>query len=343
MKELWNYLKTAEKPVFLYGMGNGADKILNEAERRGIKISGVFCSDGFVRDKTFRGFRLLSYSDVKRKYGNVIVLLCFGSSRPEVLQNIKKISLEQELLAPDVPVYGNAIFDVDYCRNNRGALEWVYSRLCDDVSRNTFECTVKYKITGDPEFLYRCEVSPNEPYESFLKPTGRESFLDLGAYNGDTVKDFAERFGDYKFITAVEPDPKNFRRLSVNTDGFKNIRLINACISDKCGNKEFSFKKGRGSSSGGTKTIPALTVDSIATETPVTFIKMDIEGEELNALKGAERTILSLRPKMLISCYHRSEDIITLPKAVLKLRDDYKLYMRHFPGLPAWDTAYYFI
>ena len=70
---------------------------------------------------------------------------------------------------------------------------------------------------------------------------------------------------------------------------------------------------------------------------------MDIEGEELNAIKGAVGTITRFSPKMLISCYHRTEDLITLPKAVFKMKNDYKIYMRHFHSLPAWDTNYYFI
>ena len=70
---------------------------------------------------------------------------------------------------------------------------------------------------------------------------------------------------------------------------------------------------------------------------------MDLEGEELKAIKGAQNTILNSKPKMLISCYHRTEDFLTIPEAVLKIRDDYKLYMRHFSAVPAWDTNFYFV
>jgi hypothetical protein len=70
---------------------------------------------------------------------------------------------------------------------------------------------------------------------------------------------------------------------------------------------------------------------------------MDIEGEELSAIKGAENTIKAYKPKMLISCYHKSEDLLEIPKAVLSIRNDYKVYMRHFPSVPAWDTVFYFV
>ena len=104
MQDLWNYLKTVSKPIFLYGTGNGADKILDELIRLNISVSGVFASDGFVRSRTFRGFPVQSYSAVKQQFGDIIVLVAFGSYLTDVIDNIKRIASENELYAPDVPV-----------------------------------------------------------------------------------------------------------------------------------------------------------------------------------------------------------------------------------------------
>ena len=67
-KELWKYLQTAKKPIVLYGMGNGADKIINVLDFYGIPVSGVFASDGFVREKYFHSHKIMSYSALKEKY-----------------------------------------------------------------------------------------------------------------------------------------------------------------------------------------------------------------------------------------------------------------------------------
>ena len=97
-KDLWQYLKESEKPVVMYGMGNGADKILAVCEKKGIEVSDFFASDGFVRGHSFHGKKVLSYCETKEKYGedNFIVLLSFASSLPEVIDNIKRISNESE-------------------------------------------------------------------------------------------------------------------------------------------------------------------------------------------------------------------------------------------------------
>lgn len=342
IQDLWRYLQTVKKPIVLYGMGNGADKIIEILNAYGIEISGVFATDGFVRDKYFHGFKLSSYSELREKFGEMAVLLCFGSSRPEVLANIKRISAEQELYAPDVPVYGGGLFNNEYARNNKENLERVYSRLADEKSRETFRCIIRYKLSGKLDYLYRCEVSAEEPYDTFLKFSDNESYIDLGAYTGDTVSDFVSRVKGYNSITAVEPDKKSFKKLINNTEGLKNFKAINACVSDKSGTEAFSMRGGRNSSLGEGEKIAAVIVDEIATA-GATFIKADVEGGETKAIAGAKNTILKHKPKIQLACYHRNEDLFYLPEAVFNIRDDYKLYLRHFPSVPAWDTNYYFI
>lgn len=343
-RDLWEYLRLSQKPLVLYGMGNGADKIISVLNSYGIEFADIFASDGFVRDKLFHGHKISSFSSLEEKHGEMTVLLCFGSERPEVLQNIKKISARQELYAPDVPVIGDGLFNSEYVKSNLSELKKIYELLADRQSKKTFENTVKYKISGKIEYLFDCEVERAEPYESFLKLSDDEVFLDLGAYNGDTVTDFARHVSDYRKIIAVEPDKKSFKRLAANTANLKKIRCESVGISSFCGTGSFGMKGGRGSSRNSLNTeISFSTVDDLALSEKPSLIKADIEGEEVNAITGARRVISEYRPKMLISCYHRTDDLIAIPNAVLNIRNDYKIYMRHFPSLPAWDINYYFV
>lgn len=343
-RDLWQYLKTAEKPIVLYGMGNGADKIIRVLEENGISFSGIFASDGFQRDKLFHGMKIESYSALKERFGNMIVLLCFGSQRPEVIENVKRISREQELYAPEVPVIGDGLFNLEYYNKNKARFDNIYSLLADAKSKQTFLNVIKYKISGKLEYLFKCEVQEDEPYESFLKNRSDERFLDLGAYNGDTALAFARLNPDYEKIIAAEPDKKTFKKLLLNTEALENIECHNICISDFTGKGKFSMKAGRNSiiSDDGAEA-DFSTVDDLLGIESISFIKMDVEGEERKALIGAKNTIKAHKPRMLISAYHRTEDLLSIPETVFSVRDDYRLYMRHFVSLPAWDTAYYFI
>ncbi len=340
-RELWEYLKNAEKPIVLSGMGNGADKIITVLEEKGIKYQGVFASDEFVRDKYFHSFKISTYLELKKQFGDMIVLICFGSARPEVIENILKIAKEQELYAPEVPVISGDIFTKEYYITNKQNFDRVFSLLADDISKKTFENIIKYKISGKIEYLIDCEVDFDEPYTSFLK-LQNESFIDLGAYTGDTVEEFMRRDPNYKQIIAIEPDMKTFKKLKLNTEIYKNTTLLNASVSSECGKRAFSMKGGRNSSLSQDGTLlDCITVDSL--KTVPTYIKMDVEGEEVNTILGARETILNHKPKMLISAYHRTDDFIKIPQTVLNIRNDYKIYLRHFKYLPAWDTNFYFI
>ena len=342
--DLWQYLKQTEKPIVLYGMGNGADKIIAVLESRGIEYKGVFASDGFQKEKLFHGHKITSYLALKEKYGDMIVLLCFGSAREEVRQNVLKIAAEQELYAPEVAVVGGGLFCEEYYLANKERFDRVYSMLSDDISKKTFECIINYKLSGNIGYLLECEVDDDEPYESFLKLSDNEVFMDLGAYTGDTVADFVNRVKNYKSIIAAEPDIKNFRKLEKGIRGLHNTEIRNVGISDICGKKPFSMRGGRNSSTDkATGEIEFLNIDALSTIALPTYIKMDIEGEEVRAIKGAAKTISHARPKMLISAYHRTEDLFAIPEAVNEIRSDYKIYLRHFKTLPAWDTNFYFI
>ena len=141
MRELWEYLSREKRTVVLYGMGNGADKILEVCAKKGIAVQAVFASDGFVRGQLFHGERVLSWSEVKATYGveKLTVLLSFATSRPEVLENIERISREAELLAPDVPVFGDTLFDGAFFEAHRAELEEARAMLSDEESRRIFD------------------------------------------------------------------------------------------------------------------------------------------------------------------------------------------------------------
>lgn len=341
--DLWTRLKNARKPIVLYGMGDGGDKIIKVLESYGVYVSGVFASDGFVKKKLFHGMPLMTYAEAKEAFGDMIVLIAFGTGIKEVLDNIKRIAKETELYVPDVPVAGDTLFNLRFAKDNAHKLRFVYSRLATERDRFAFECLVRYKLSGRAEYLYACEDSKEYAY-SLLRLGNDETFVDCGAFIGDTVAEFLSVTGGHKAIYAIEPDGRTFRKLSANTEGVENIHLINAAAGDKVGFTHFSAVGSRGSkqTDGGIQ-LPTVSVDSVLEGKEATFIKMDVEGMEAAAIDGASETIKAYKPKMYLSCYHRSEDFFDIPLRVLSLREDYKLHIVHHPCLPAWDTAFIFV
>jgi len=340
MKDLWEYLKNCDKPIVLYGTGNGADKILARLTSDGVQIAGIFASDGFVRQRQFAGFTVESYSQIEKRLGDFVVLVSFGSSRPEVISNILRIRQEHELYAPDVPVCGGEIFDAAFYEKHAEEIAVVTALLGDAKSRGCMECTVRNKLSGDIEYLLESAVSEDEIFA--LLPPSPSVFFDLGAYNGDTVLQYRKVFPSIETVVAVEPDAYNFRRLSRNIG---NAELVNAVIGDSSGVAHISKSRGRGTVASGDLEIPRVCVDDLVDRFNVVpdLIKFDIEGAEVEGIRGAKRTISENKPAMRIACYHKSADIFEIPQAVLALRPDYKVYMRHLLSVPGWDIDFIFV
>lgn len=338
MTDLWSYLKNCEKPIVLYGTGNGADKVIDRLNADGIKLSGIFASDGFKKGKNFRGFTVSSYSELDERYPEMVITICFGSSRIEVIDNIKRLMQKHTVFVADVPVYGDTVFDLTFARQNAEKIRAVHSLLSDELSKRVFENTILFKLTGNPNYLFEIETPRSEVF-SLLDLKDNENFLDLGAYNGDTVIEFVQNVNSYSAITALEPDSRNYRKLCENTGALKNILCIKGAAGKFCGKATVSSQHGRGVNIGmGNIEIDTFTIDSLAQKNPPTLIKIDVEGAESNVLDGGKNTISALKPKMHIAVYHRSEDIFEIPLKIHTLCPDYKIFMRHHTYLPAWDT-----
>lgn len=339
----WEKLKQEPYPIVLYGMGNGADRVLDSLAQHGLHAAGVFASDEFVRGQSFRGFPVLTYRQACERFGKMLVLLSFGTRLPEVLGRIERLSREQTLLCPDFPVAGTQLFTEEFFSRNAGRFSSVRALLADAQSRLVFDNTVQYKLSWDIRPLRACESSPDEAYTSILRLEPGEALADLGAYRGDTVADFVRFCPDYSEISAFEPDAYSYRHLLQNTASLPRCTCYALAVSDSDAPIAFSSRGGRGSGAGGETLCPADTVDHVLAGRRVSFLNIDVEGGERAAIAGAAELIRTQKPKLLVAAYHRSEDLFALCEQVLSLRPDYRVFLRHFPQLPAWETNFYFV
>ncbi len=342
--DLWKNLQKSHKKIVMYGMGNGADKILAVCSARGIEVSDFFASDGFVRGHSFHGKRVLHYSEAKEKYGaeNMIVLLSFASSRPEVLETIRRIASECELYAPDVPVCGDDLFDLDFARAHEEELSHVQNLLCDEESRHIFRNILFYKLTGDIALLFNAESDKATVYRDLLHAERFRTTADLGAYNGDTIRELIPFAPHLSKVFAMEPDRRNYRKLTEFSSGITHPELVTCQAAAWSEDTRLSFGDEGNRNSGirtGQKSVEvhALPPDMLFGKEKIDYIKFDVEGAEQEALLGCSDTIRTNRPALLISAYHRSEDLFALPLLVEKEFPGYTFYLRRYPYIPAWD------
>ena len=364
---LWEYLKTAGKPVVLYGTGDGADKVLARLAETGVPVSGIFASDEFVRGQQFHGFTVQAYSELLALREKVIVLIAFASELPDVMERFYKLASVHETYAPHVPVFsGEETVTAAWIKKYERELQTVYERLADAVSRETFASVLNYKLSGKLSYLQACTTNRTEDLRTIFSFGREETYLDLGAYNGDTVQEFLQlTHGRYKKIIALEPDPKNFKKLTdfVRQNELKHITCLQAGVWNDCGSLELNGKGGRQSTfweadRSGFATqnlsqtcsmkkkvkkqqVNVVSVDAVLGNDHADYMKFDVEGVEKEALEGAAGHLVpdgnGALPKLLVAAYHHDEDIFALPLLLWKLQPEYQIYLRKHPYVPAWE------
>lgn len=187
-------------------------------------------------------------------------------------------------------------------------------------------------------------IDKNQYFDGdIVKYEKAEVFLDCGCYDLETSEIFMNRCPDYKKIICFEPDLEN-RNCIEQKIGDKKIRDIMIHPYGVWDRNDTLFFKGNGSSAmvseSGEEQIKVAALDDLIKDR-VTFIKMDIEGSELRALMGAQQIIKEFRPKLAICVYHKREDIVEIPKYILSLVPEYKLYLRHYSNYFATETVLY--
>ena len=165
-----------------------------------------------------------------------------------------------------------------------------------------------------------------------LEFSENEVFVDAGAFDGDTIEIFVEKTKDrgYKKIYAFEPDNTNYSKLAKRK--IMNLEIHNKGIYS-C-NSILKFIDNMGGSSkldnGGEVEVEVVSLDEMNLKDLPTFIKMDIEGSELEALKGAKEIIKNNKPKLAICIYHKLEGLWEIPLFVKELVPEYKFYIRNY-------------
>jgi FkbM family methyltransferase len=309
----------------------------------------------------------------KHKFQNNIIL----KSLIPVYHWIQRLVTSDVNAASGENTLGSALTN-DFLAKNPERIEAVAKLLADEKSKATYLAMVKFRQTGKkrdfPLKLY-------EKVQYFIKelPLGDgEVFVDCGAFTGDTVDQFIKRCPGYGRIVAFEPDPESFGKLKKKHGGNEKITLINAGAYEKEGEITFDaqgngYSKFVGSAvsgnidnavvgadgnrpvsgnidnvvgnrpipTSGITTIHVQSIDNLQLE-KVSFIKMDVEGAEMDALRGARKTIVRDKPKLAICIYHSNEDMVRVAEYIHELVPEYKLYVRqHFLFPSAAETVVY--
>lgn len=339
-------LNTSGRPRILLGAGS----VLAQGFVRRILESGhvVAMVDNARVGQTVAGVRVIGDTDlagVLESHDDAIGVLCCSShgaithftrlwgERPQPLTSFLDVMRDwpKPALTGDMLGFVPSFSDID---NALAAHAEVRPLLRDDLSLRTLDALMLYRLTWDARYLMGISRPEKAIYfEPDVMPLhDHETFIDGGAFDGDTVRDFvAKTAGRYTHIHAFEIDPVNIAAFHAGTAGIPRLDLHAMGLWDRPAELGFEHRDdncSRVSEAAETK-VALDALDNLDVGVP-TLIKMDIEGAELPALEGARGLISRHKPKLAISIYHRHDDFITLTRAIRSMRDDYSFSLRHY-------------
>lgn len=357
--DLWHYLQEQRhRPILLYGIGDGADKVLAVCAQYGIPIADVFASDGFVRGQCFHGRRVLSFTEAREIYGaeNMIVLLCFGTARPEVLETIRRTASLCELYLPDVPVSGGELFTAKLVESCRDKIARTRKILADERSREVLDGVIRARLSGRLDDIETTSSAREEVWTDILSAVDIHTAADLGAYTGDSLRELSRHAPQLTDALCMEPDKRSFRKLTQYAEesagrGVQVHPLQAAAWSSDTvltfhdtGNRNASLLAVPQSRER-LREVCARSLDSawgdIQPQRRLDYIKYDVEGAEREALLGSREVMRAYHPRLLVSVYHKSTDLWELPLLVRELYPEAALYLRRMAGVPTWDIELY--
>jgi FkbM family methyltransferase len=249
------------------------------------------------------------------------LLLERGFQSPHVLYAAKEI-LGKLLYFPE---FRNQI------KGEREILLELRKRLSDDKSISLLESVINFRITGNINYLYKKCSEQLQYFEDVIDITSIRTFFDIGAFDGENTHQFMNRNRDFQKIHMFDPNPQNRKSLLEISSKDKRVFFSEIALSDSKGLERFDSKLGSSSrfSKEGDVQIRVDVLDSFIREYP-DYLKFDIEGGELSALRGGHRLFKELKPKLAVSVYHRSSDLIEIFQELVGIYSNAKFYLRQY-------------
>ncbi|MBI3072785.1 MAG: FkbM family methyltransferase [Deltaproteobacteria bacterium] len=346
--------------IVLFGAGNLGRKAARGLARAGVTPLAFADNNSAIWGQTVAGLPVLSPEEAAARHGQdaafVVTIWSAGSTSRFAATRAQLHRLGCSCVLPLGPLFWRHAahllphYALDLPHNvvaERDAVREAATLWSDDRSRDEYRAQIRWRLEHDFDVLPP-RAEETEYFPEDLPDLGPfDHYVDCGAYDGDTVGRFLSRRTPFSRITAFEPDPDNFAKLQAFVSGrpaADRDRIVchRAAVSDAEGTLEF-FSDGMPDASLNalarqdrrTVSVAAMRVDDALQDgPPATYIKLDVEGAEAQALRGAAGTIARHRPSLAVCVYHRQVDIWQLPLQLRAMCDGYRFFLRaHSEGV----------
>lgn len=342
------------RPVVVYGAGIYAREVTDFLGAHGVTVADYLVDEAYAGGSTLTGHPARTISDIRGRHKDFCVVIGFCGD-----PHVARTRLIQRHKMPEADIHE---LDCRFWRrfamaewssaslHQRGFSE-VLALLEDDTSRMTWVSYLNAKLLFDSGELrkYRAPRQYFPPDLPKFMPKADDVFVDAGAFTGDTLAEVVALTGGRGTAAyhAFEPDEGNADQLAlyVSQRGLSNVTIRRVGLWHESSVLCFAGNEGSrsGFSDDGAASVRVEALDQLGIRP--SFVKMDIEGAEHNALRGMEHTLRLCRPRLAVAVYHKPEDMLEIPRFLRQVASGYHFHLRihsHFSEelvLYAWADA----
>jgi len=356
-------------PVVLFGAGMAGIRLCRALEIHQVPITCFCDNNPAMVGGRCAGYPVISVEQLRRDHQNSLIVITASSHYTRQIQaqllNLGFPPDKVRALPLDAMIYYTNVSKLYWhpedVQTHAQQLQNAYNLFADRKSKDLFTHRLALLTGGfdyrsfqtfiDKQADFHIPHGPNlfsaplfdENYfyfhSDFFPLKEGEVFANVGALLGDCAIEFAnacrEKNLAYKEIINFEPDPNNFAKLSANVANLPNVRCFPYGLWSGRSRLRFSNPNQTGAGVpgwldvNGDLEVDVVSLDGLLPDADITLMKMDVEGAELEALKGAAETIRRNRPKLAISLYHKRDDIFEIPLFIHQLYPGYTFYLRH--------------
>jgi FkbM family methyltransferase len=349
--------------IFLYGVGGFATEIAATLEKFEIKILG-FIDHVQAPPGDWAGYKYAPFFNVDevsltRDSTVIIAVHNFHGDLQQIVKRIFQVDSHVQIISPveltnHLSIAGAHIenywltSDQGLFDRNEAQIQAFRTLLSDEKSKLLLEQIIEYRRGGQIDALPKTEILEHQYIPMDLPtPPPNIRMVELGAYTGDNLREFVRRGLNIEFALSLEPDLQNFSSLvsTIAELGLRNVFALPLAGWDQTETLLFNDTGDAGAvmvKSGGSS-ITATSIDQFVGKSEINFIKMDIEGAELNAIQGAKNIIIQQEPHLAISVYHKPDDLWTIGLMIEEFSNGkYDYFLRQY-GQQLFDTILYAI
>lgn len=312
--------------LILFGAGAAGSYALKHLRAQGIEPVTFADNDSLKQGTEIDGVPVYSPEECNLRFPDA-VWVATAISRPaatEIRAHLSLVEVATKPLWECLPVCHG--LPSERTKNTIGQImtgEETFNTFCDQLR---FRSTPDYDAQDDPSPISELY------FPDFITRLDSEVFIDAGACNGDTVRDFMKRWPKFKSIVAFEPDQNNFNNMCNevdNSDG--KITMLRMALSDYEGYTQFTANGDYSSHLGyGEEKVRVTTLDKMLGDVVPTYIKADVEGSELELLWGARNMLKEHSPVLAICAYHASDHLWEIPLLIHAINPEYSLHLRRY-------------